>query len=482
MFLVRTLPLAVLLLAVADRPVAAKPNVLFIVVDDLRPVLGCYGHQLVRSPHIDRLADRGVVFERAYCRVAACCPSRTSVLTGLPPERTGVSSNRSAHFRTKRPDCVTLPACFKQHGYFCKELGKVFHRRDPVSWSEPKWIPPADHAYPIYGTEAALREQLRSRFTPKPDDWWGFKRWIKGPSWEAPDVADGLLFDGRLATQAIAELRRPHAKPFFLAVGFFRPHLPFIAPTKYFELYADDELRTPVRRPLPDGAPKYAAHASAEPRTYTDVSRSGSISAQKQKELHRAYFAAVSYVDAQIGRVLDELDRSGLRENTVVVLWSDHGYHLGDHGMWGKGTNFEQAVRSTLIVSAPGFATGRAHGLVELLDLYPTLCELCGVTPPQDLAGESFASLLRSPAGAGKPAAYSRAAPQDATGYSVRTDRYRYTQWHRDGEMVAEEIYDYTSDPEEQNNVASTAEARLLARLKPLLRAGFALADDEAAP
>lgn len=262
-------------------------------------------------------------------------------------------------------------------------------------------------------------------------------------SWEAPDVADEVLFDGQLAAQAIAELRRPREKPFFLAVGFFRPHLPFIAPQEYFDLYPEASLKLPAGRALPLGAPECAAHASSEPRSYSDISRSRPIPDAKQLDLLRAYFAAVSYVDAQIGRVLDELERRGLRENTIVFLLSDHGYHLGDHGVWGKYTNFERAVRSTLIVSVPGIAAGRTRGLVELLVIYPTLCELCNLPEHEDLAGKSFAGMLHSPGAAGKPAVYSQASPCKATGYSVRTDRYRYTQWRRDDGLVAEELYDY---------------------------------------
>ena len=459
--------LAAVPLCAAEQAAGSRPNVLFVSVDDLRPVLGCYGHPTARTPHIDALAGCGMLFERAYCQVASCNPSRTAVLTGLRPQATGVITNASGHFRTRLPDCVTLPGCFKQHGYCCKELGKVFHVRDAVSWSEPKWIPPA-YAYPIYGTEAAERQQRTARVTPKPDDWWGAPRWIKLDSWAAPDVPDEALFDGQLATQAIAELRRPHPQPFFLAVGFFRPHLPFIAPRKYFELYPPDSLEL-LEGTLPSGAPELAAHASPEPRTFADLPRSGEIPIAKQKELLRAYLAAVSYVDAQVGRVLEELDALGLRNNTLVVLWSDHGYHLGDHGLWGKYTNFETATRSTLMVAGPSIAPGRTRGLVELVDIYPTLCQLCGVPTPDGLAGESFLPLLRNPAGSGKPAAFSQASPRGAAGSSVRTDRYRYTQWRRDGQVVAEELYDYRTSPSETVNLAATADAGLLAALRATL-------------
>jgi len=475
--LCRILVPTVLLVTGADlSPVPAapaRPNVLFIVVDDLRPVLGCYGDRVVKTPNIDRLAESGMVFERAYCQLPSCCPSRTSVLTGLRVETTGVTANSSPHFRQRLPDHVTLPQFFKQHGYFCKELGKVFHRRDPQSWSEPKWIPQCEYAYPIYTSAEAIARQRRTRVTKKPSDWWGTQRWIKVNSWEAADVADEVLFDGQLATQAVAELDRNQDRPFFLAVGFFRPHLPFIAPQRYFDLYPEDSLRLPERQSRPEAPPECAVHRSPELRTYVDISRIEDLSRQQQERLLRAYYAAVSYVDAQIGRVLDELNRLHLRERTIVVLWSDHGYHLGDRGLWGKATNFEESVRSTLIVSAPGIPAGRTKGLAELVDLYPSLCELCDLSQPQRLEGTSFVPLMRSPDRAWKSAAFSQASPRKAEGFSMRTDRYRYTEWHRDGGIVATELYDHEVDPDEMRNIAAAADPDLLDRLRTQLRAGW---------
>lgn len=456
----------------ADLP--SHPNVLFIAVDDLRPVLGCYGNRVVQTPHMDRLAKRGVVFERAYCQVPSCCPSRTAVLTGLRPADTGVFNNRSPHFREKLQDHLTLPGYFKSQGYFCKELGKVFHLRDPVSWSEPKWIPQPGYAYPMYGTAEAIEKQRRLQVTSKPNNWWGFPKWIKVNSWESPDVADEALFDGQLATQAIKELRRPHQQPFFIAVGFFRPHLPFIAPKKYYDLYPKDALKLPGDRQLPEAASIYSSHSSPEPRTYLDINKGGPIPRESQRELLRGYYASVSYVDAQIGRVLQELKQSGLARKTVVVLWSDHGYHLGDHGLWGKATNFEQAMRSTLIVSVPGIKPGRTRGLVELVDLYPTLCELSRLPIPSGLAGQSFVPLLRSPNGTGKKAAFSQASPSQATGYSLRTNRYRLILWQQKGEIVGRELYYYQTDPQETKNIVHTANAELLRELQTLLRHGHA--------
>jgi arylsulfatase A-like enzyme len=292
-------------------------------------------------------------------------------------------------------------------------------------------------------------------------------------SWEAADVADEVLFDGQLAKQAIVELNRTQNRPFFLAVGFFRPHLPFIAPRRYFDLYPEDSLQLPGRQYRPEASPECAVHRSPELRTYVDISKSDELSREKQESLLLAYYAAVSYVDAQIGRVLGELDRLHLRERTIVVLWSDHGYHLGDHGLWGKATDFEEAVRSTLIVSAAGIPTARTRGLVELVDLYPSLCELCGLPQPERLEGTSFVPLMRSPGRAWKSAVFSQASPRKAEGFSMRTDRYRYTEWRRDGRIVATELYDREVDPDETRNTAPTADPGLLDRLQTQLRIGW---------
>lgn len=448
-----------------------KYNVMFITVDDLRPVLGCYGDLEVKTPNLDALAARGTVFRRAYCQLPSCLPSRTSVLTGLRPETTGVLTNGDLNFRSRFRDHVTLPQHFKNHGAFCMSFGKMFHRQDPASWSTQKWIPKGNPCYPIYGKPETIALQVKRGSGPrKPSDWWGFQegrntRWAKALAWEAPEVPDNVLFDGQLADAVIRELRKGCRERFFLAPGCFRPHLPFVAPKPYFDMYPLDSLKLPANRNLSTGAPSFVHYDSAELRSYMDMPKRGQpIPEEKQIEVLRAYYAAVTYVDAQIGRMLDELDRLKLTRQTVVVLWSDHGYHFGEHGTWNKLTNFEEATRSTLIVSVPGqLRPGTtADGLVELVDLYPTLCELCALPVPEGLEGASFATLLDEPDRPGKRVALSQANPRGRMGHTMCTDRYRYTEWTHKGKLVAVELYDHQTDPGENVNLAARPESQAL--------------------
>ena len=424
-------------------------NVLFIAVDDLRPILGCFGDTLVKTPHMDALAAVGMVFNRAYCETPQCLPSRTSTLTGLRAESTGIFSNRDGHFRDHIPHHRTLPQHFKKNGYFCMEFGKVFHHQDQVSFSVPKYLPKSSHAYPIYGKPESVALQKSLSAIEKGKDWWGYQegrntRWVRGLSWEDPDVPDSVLFDGQLATGVIRALREYNDQRFFFAAGFFRPHLPYIAPKKYFNLYPEDKLTLPENRDLPIHSPDFTDNGMAESRSYYDIQWEGRVGEQKQKELLRAYHASVSYLDAQIGKVLEELDRLQLREKTIIVLWSDHGYHFGEHRSWGKNTNFEEATRTTLIISHPDLNSKgiQTSGLVELVDLYPTLCELCRLDIPQGLEGISFVPLFNNPDLPWKKAVFSRAKPKGVQGYTMRTPGYRYTEWRESEEILEVEIYD----------------------------------------
>ena len=458
--------------APAPRATGQK-NVLFITVDDLRPELGCYGVHGIRSPNIDRLARDGVIFDRAYCQAALCNPSRSSFLTGMRPDRSGVVGNHT-HFRDRHPDVVTLPEHFKIHGYEARAVGKIYHGVFPTgasiqpadtmgdrrSWSRLPYRPGPRYYHTAEGIAAARRtyERAYDVADPAPDDW--TSRLVFGPMTEAPDVPDDALYDGDVAAHAVAALREVRDVPFFLAVGFIKPHTPFVAPAKYWDLYDPAEIDLAERNALPDGAPKTAGHGSGEVRRYTDQPARGAFTAENQRRLRHGYFACVSYIDAQVGRVLDELDRLGLRDNTIVVLLGDHGWHLGEHGLWGKVTNFELATRAPLIVSAPGTAADvRTSAMTELLDLYPSLCELAGLPAPEHLDGESFAPVLRDPAASVKSAAFSQIARGRVTGYSVRAADVRLTEWidTKTGERRARELYRY-GDAVETENLADRAD------------------------
>ena len=470
----------------ADRP--SRPNVLFIAVDDLRPELGCYGRRHVKSPNVDRLAERGTVFLRAYCQQAVCGPSRASLLTGLRPDTTGVWGN-STHFRERVPDAVTLPEHFKNHGYHTQGMGKVFHRsfpqkaytyyssrdtRDPQSWSVPSWFGGPRYYYTPEGIAAARKdfERISGKRGAAPDEWVDY--FTRGPATEAPDVPDDAPYDGQLAGRAVRALRELQQKsgPFFLAVGFIKPHLPFVAPKKYWDLYDPQQIELADNPVKPKGAPALAMHSFGELRYYSDMPKRDAVSDEEARRLIHGYYACVSYVDAQIGRVLDELDRLGLGDRTIICLWGDHGWHLGDHGLWCKHTNFENATRAPLIVCAPGAkAPGRkTEALVEFVDVYPTLAQLAGLPLPDDLDGTSFAPLLDHPDQPGKKAALSQFPRGKAMGRSMRTDRYRFTLWQNRrgaGETLAVELYDHQNDPDENENLAVRPEhAALVERLR----------------
>lgn len=464
-------------------------NVLFIALDDLRPELNCYGKSHIISPNIDRLARRGMVFERSYCQVAVCRASRVSLLTGLRPDSTEVWSNgsRHKHLRDHLPDIVTLPQQFKNHGYHAQAFGKIFHGAfsirstwdDPVSWSVPAWYPEPRYYYTEKGISVA-REIFAKKYKAKGskiDDW--VNHFVLGLSHEAPDVADDVLQDGQIANRGIEALAQIKDKPFFLALGFLKPHLPFIAPKKYWDMYPREKVVVASNRDAPQDASIFSPTSWGHPRTYSDFPNKGEPSEKLVVELTRGYAACVSYVDAQIGRVLDELDRLELRDNTIIVLWGDHGWHLGENHIWGKATNFELSTRAPLIVSDPRMkaAGGRTYSLVEFVDIYPTLCELVCLPKPDSLEGSSFARLLDKPEQQWKSAAFSQFPSKGVMGRSIRTDRYRLTQWNpanASNRMGVLELYDHQSDPQENFNIANRPEnAELVKKLTNQLRAGW---------
>jgi arylsulfatase A-like enzyme len=478
---------------VSGRP-AGRLNVLMIAVDDLRPELGCYGATYIQSPNIDKLARGGVVFSRAYCQQAVCSPSRTSLLTGLRPDTTRIY-DLNTHFRKTVPDAVTLPEYFKKNGYHAQGLGKIYHPDldDPQSWSVPHWMPRGE--FPMYAKPESLtrlqqrRSQMRAEGmqmedrVAERDPKTGLplkiqrRALVYGPPWEDPDVPDNALTDGAIADRAIAVLGEVKDKPFFLAVGFLKPHLPFVAPKKYYDLYPPETIKLAGNPQPPLDVPDPALSDWGELRRYDGMPQQGPVSDQLARELIRGYRAATSFVDAQIGRVVDELDRLGLSERTIVVLWGDHGWHLGEHGLWCKHTNFEEATRSLLVFRVPGLRTaGRSTAaLAEFVDVYPTLCELAGLAIPDGLEGTSLVPVLREAKGPWKNAAFSQYPRRKLMGHSIRTERYRYTEWAEPGQKpVGIELYDHQSDPGENVNLAGRSMYRdLMSELSGQLHAGW---------
>jgi len=437
--------------AEAPEPVvaeaSARPNILFLAVDDLRPELGAYGRAEIHSPNIDRLASEGLLFERAYVQQAVCSPSRTSLLSGLRPDAAQVWDLQT-HFRDTVPDVVTLPQHFKQNGYHAEWWGKLYHAN---LLDEPSWTKQGQRFEPEGNWRAYVTDEANRLAEANEGG---------GPPFERADVPDDAYPDGKIASNAVAALQRlaKSDQPFFLAVGFYKPHLPFNAPAKYWDLYDPATIEPPEFDHAPEGTPEIALMNWGELRAYSGVPRKGDVDRDLARELIHGYRACVSYTDAQIGKVLDELDRLGLRESTIVMLWGDHGWKLGDYGDWCKHSNFELDTRAPLIVSAPGMkARGQSTpALVEFVDMYPTLVEMAGLPLPDHLQGTSFAPLLEDSGQTWKDVALSQYPRGTNMGPSMRTDRYRFTQWRSEGgEVIARELYDHeASDPLEVRNLA----------------------------
>jgi uncharacterized sulfatase len=444
----------------APRTARRAPNVLLIMADDLNNDLGAYGHSIVKTPNLDRLAARGVRFDRAYTQFPLCSPSRVSLLTGRRPDTTRVY-DLVTDFRTVLPDVVTLPQAFKRGGYVSARVGKIYHYGnpgqigtsgldDPASWDEvtnPRGVdkdeePQVTNLTPARGLGSALAYYA----SPAPDE---------------------AHTDGKVATETIALLEKHKDRPFFIGAGFYRPHCPFIAPRKYFDLYPLDRIKAPAFTPADlEGIPS-AAWFTSPPNW--EVPPDG------LRETIRAYYASISFLDANVGRVLDALDRLGLTDQTIVVFMSDHGYHLGDRGQWMKQTLFEHSTRAPVIVAGPGAtAKGRTSPrVVEFLDLYPTLVSLAGLPAPAGLQGRSLIPLLTDPSASWDHAALSQvrrgSQPNAFMGYSVRTADWRYTEW--DGGARGAELYNERDDPEERRNLASdTKQQRQIAEMQRLLR------------
>lgn len=465
---------ATLLLHSTEVPAAepaGKLNVLFIASDDLRPDLGCYGHPLVKSPNIDLLAQRGLVFDRAYCQQAVCSPSRSSLMTGLRPDTTKVW-DLNTHFRKALPDVVTLAQLFKNHGYFTQGLGKIYHGSldDAPSWSAAGPAQPDEDATPAKkrggGKKSADTSAPAPASAPAASSGILLTKTNRGPAFRATDEEPNAGGEGELADQAIAALRqrKEAAQPFLLAVGFHKPHLPFNSPKAYWDLYDPAQISLATNNYLPKGAPDFALADKNELWSYSGVPDVSTLPDDYARQLRHGYYAAISYMDAQLGRVLDELDRLGLRESTIIIFWGDHGWKLGEHSRWAKHSNVEDDTRAPLILSVPGMKTAGAHSaaLVEFVDIYPTLADLAGLPLPDKLEGTSLKPLLDDPQRTWKSAAFSQypraAKGRKLMGYSMRTDRYRFTRWvDRDdhSKVEAVELYDHQTDPGENTNIAN---------------------------
>jgi len=437
LFLPFALVVALLAHAHAAAP-ATQLNVLLITVDDLRDTLGCYGNAAVHTPNIDRLAARAIRFDRAYVQYTVCNPSRSSFLTGLRPDQTGITDNRTP-LRDRLPDVVTLPQLLKTSGYHAAAFGKIFHLgggRDDMLRAKWMDLPHSWHTARSFEATPLGRKKLAGRDLSQ-----GKLAWC---NWGAMDGGDDDQPDGQIARAVCAKIEELGDRPWVIGAGFMKPHDPFVAPQKYFELYPDRSL-TPHRPPGDQTpAPPLAVGFSALGTAFAQFTD------RERREFLRAYHACTSFMDAQVGRVLDTLDRLQLWEKTIVIFLGDHGYHLGEREWWNKNTLFERSCRAPLLIAAPGIKAGVARGLVEFVDLYPTVAELCGLPPPPGLAGQSLHPLLRDPAAPGKPAAFTLVTRGSSRGDSLRTDRWRFTRWS-DGAL---ELYDHAADPEEDRNVA----------------------------
>lgn len=465
-----------------------QPNILLISVDDLRPELKCYGAAHMVTPNIDRLAGQGLKFNHAYCQQAVCLPSRISMFTGMRPDSTGVH-NLTTHFRKTIPDVVTLTQHLRKSGYRTTGIGKVYHDEQPDEWDEwieSKSLPGVSDYHHKHVTDDIFNRTAIAKQK-------GFKgkklrQFVKGPAVEAADVPDALYEDGALTGRVIETLKQDSAQPFFLTVGYHRPHLPFVVPKKYWDLYDRSTIRLPANYSLPIGSPKLALSSWGELRAYSDIPKQGPLPDDKALELIHGYYASISFIDAQIGRLLEAVKAQGLDQNTVVILVSDHGWKLGEHAMWCKHTNFQIDARVPMIIKMPNAAGGESGGpggsvydsMVELIDLYPTICDIAGIDIPATCEGVSLHSLLNADPQddvLGRSQAYSqykrsRKTGGDIIGYSVKVPQGRFTQWTNveSKKVVATEYYDHTTDPQENVNAAKSLEASQREALSKLLQ------------
>lgn len=490
-----------------ELKVETKPNVLFIIVDDLRPELGVYGNKQIKTPNIDQLAKDGIVFTKAYAQVGVCAPSRASAMTGLRPD-----SDRVWHlgdkFRETIPDVVTMPQYFHKYGYYTVSTGKIFHNHmpDSVSWDEPDLRPSKYNtkdmldrdAETFYHDDGTIAKQKIARdkiIKKRPHAYAG--GWNTGPAMEVTDNPDTAFYDAAQTDLAIKTIKRikNYDKPFYYALGYYRPHLPFVVPQKYWDLYKDVDIPLAPNPFIPKGAPVYAINGDYELRGYWGFKHIGrpavyQVPDDTARLLKRGYYASVSYTDAQIGRLMKAMKKMGLYDNTIIILWGDHGWKLGEHRSWGKMTNYNIDTQVPLIIKAPGFKKGmKIDKLVELVDMFPTLLNLSGIKVDSYLQGTSMVPLMKDTSLAWKPAVFSqfhrrpRHTPDHKRymGYSMTTQRYHYVEWHYwdndkklPGILTDVELYDRQKDPQENVNIGNLPEnKKLISQFAKELHSGW---------
>ena len=468
--------------APGEQSSPARANVLLLLVDDLKPALGCYGDRHARTPHLDKLAARGMRFELAYCNQAVCAPSRFTLMLGAHSTATGLYGLGNK-LRRSHPKAVTMPQFFARHGYRTESMGKIFHighgnEGDPESFSVPHFHDKVIEYLDPASTEGGKLTREEAYFTNQKLD--RIHSLPRGAAFESTDSRDGDYADGRVAAEAVKRLQAAKKRnvPFFMAVGFVRPHLPFSAPRKYWDLHDPSKLPLARSEDHPIGSPGIAHKRAGEIAMYSPVPRRNEdYTLDLKRKLVHGYYASVSYMDAQIGKVIAELDRLDLARNTIIALWGDHGFHLGDLGIWTKHTNYEQANRIPLLLVAPGVTKQGTvtRQLAESVDLFPTLAELAGLPVPkgpQPLSGTSLVPVLNDPARRVRDHAF-HCYPRrgGVIGRAIRTERYRMVEWKKPGAPASTaqfELYDYKDHPVEQRNLAPDQE-KVLAQLKGIL-------------
>lgn len=491
------------------KKIDKKPNVLFISIDDLRPLLGVYGDSFAITPNIDKLASEGIYFKQAFCQAAVCAPSRASIMTGLRPDSTRIW-HLGDQFRVINPNAVTMPQYFSKHGYHTVNLGKIFHNYmpDSISWDEPdlrpsrylkeSWLNRDGETFyiskEVNQSQAIVRDSLLKIRPKRYADGWN-----TGPAWEAADVHDTMYYDGaqtKLALKKLSELVK-RKEPFYMGLGFFRPHLPFAVPKKYWDLYKQNEIPLPNNPDIPIDAPLYSMNSMYELRSYDGFRQIAHptskhrISEDTMRILRHGYYASVSYVDALIGQLVQHLKELKIYDNTIIILWGDHGWKLGDHNSWGKMTNYNIDLKVPVIIKQPNqMSKGiSSNSLVELVDLFPSTCELAGIPVPDYLQGRSFVPLITNPNQPWKSAVFSQfhrrpkvsADGKRYMGYSMNTSEYHYIEWYgwdpQSGakqEFKQAELYDRKNDPHETKNLTENKEFnKLCNRLSNQLKEGW---------